>query len=235
MAAISPNKEDLSVDTVHTPFGRTKHRQCRLHDVNRGPNPRTLPKDFKVMLRPVPLPMKRCRPTTTYRTNQERTAWPQLTASGGPISHEPEPASPQPNRRPAAPGTPRGQCQRDLTTKNVHTLKQKPPLTRGYAVPEVGLERDSRPWAHWEVAETCGIRANPAAKRGRPGRNVRTLSTLLFATLHHARGHIWARKSLESRILPAGNVASTTVIRFTSFHILHGMSVPEVNHSDQLT
>jgi hypothetical protein len=26
-------------------------------------------------------------------------------------------------------------------------------------VPEVGLEGDSGPWEHWEVAETCGIRA----------------------------------------------------------------------------
>ncbi|AFR28670.1 hypothetical protein ARUE_c17640 [Arthrobacter sp. Rue61a] len=40
-----------------------------------------------------------------------------------------------------------------MTTQNVHTLKQKPPLTRGYAVPEVGLERNSGPWKHWEVAE----------------------------------------------------------------------------------
>lgn len=52
-----------------------------------------------------------------------------------PTSHDPEPAPPQPNRRPAAPGTPRGQCQRDLTTQNVHTLKQKPPLRGGMPCP----------------------------------------------------------------------------------------------------
>ncbi|BCW58661.1 hypothetical protein StoSoilB20_20080 [Arthrobacter sp. StoSoilB20] len=37
MAAISCNKEDLSVDNVHTPFGRTKQRQRRLHDIIREP------------------------------------------------------------------------------------------------------------------------------------------------------------------------------------------------------
>ncbi|MBP2392785.1 hypothetical protein JOF38_000030 [Paenarthrobacter nicotinovorans] len=35
------------------------------------------------------------------------------------------------------------------------------PLTCDNIVPEVGLDRDSRLWKHWEVAETCGGRASP--------------------------------------------------------------------------
>ncbi len=56
-------------------------------------------------------------------------------------------------------------------------VKAKTPLTRGYAVPEVGLERDSRSCYCWEVAETCGIRASPAVVRASPGRKVWTMST----------------------------------------------------------
>ncbi len=47
-------------------------------------------------------------------------------------------------------------------------------------MPEVGLERDSGPWYHWEVAETCGIRASPPDVRDGPRWEVWTLSTLLF-------------------------------------------------------
>ena len=32
-------------------------------------------------------------------------------------------------------------------------LKQRTPLTRGHAVPEVGLEPDSSPCKHWDVQE----------------------------------------------------------------------------------
>ena len=72
MAAISHNKEDLSVDNVHTPFGLTKQWRRRLHNVSNEPKPRTLTQDLEVMLHSVPIPMKRYRTTTTYQTNQER-------------------------------------------------------------------------------------------------------------------------------------------------------------------
>ncbi|MBP2266201.1 hypothetical protein J3A64_001665 [Pseudarthrobacter sp. PvP004] len=44
-------------------------------------------------------------------------------------------------------------------------------------MPEVGLERDSGSWEHWEVAETCRFRANPVAVLASPRRKVWTLST----------------------------------------------------------
>jgi hypothetical protein len=72
MAASSHNKEDLSVDNVHTPFGLTKHRPPLAHDVSNEPKPRNLMQDLEVMLCSVVLDMKRCRTTTTFRTNQER-------------------------------------------------------------------------------------------------------------------------------------------------------------------
>ena len=55
---------------------------------------------------------------------------------------------------------------RSESVKLCQQLKQKPPLTRGYAVPEVGLEGDSRACYCWEVAETCGIRGSPARVQG---------------------------------------------------------------------
>ncbi len=86
------NKEDLSVDNVHTPFGLTKLSSVKPLDSINEPKPRILPQDLEVMLRSVPLRMKRCRSTTTYRTQQERKAWPQFRASVGPTSRDPEPA-----------------------------------------------------------------------------------------------------------------------------------------------
>ena len=74
MAAISRNKKDLSVDNVHTTFGLTKPQRVKSPHSKNEPNPRTLRKDLEVMLCSVPLRMKRCRTTTTYRTNQERTS-----------------------------------------------------------------------------------------------------------------------------------------------------------------
>jgi hypothetical protein len=61
----------------------------------------------------------------------------------------------------AAPGADRGQRQRDPSRVNVHTLKQKTPLTRGHAMPEVGLKLHSSPRKHWtpvEHAESDPIR-----------------------------------------------------------------------------
>ncbi len=55
-AAINQKKEDLSVDTVHTDFGLTKHRPANsLHSRNE-PKLEFLTQDFEVMLRSVPYP-----------------------------------------------------------------------------------------------------------------------------------------------------------------------------------
>ncbi len=72
MATVARNIEDLSVDNVHTPFGLTKQRLTRLPHVRNEPEPGSLTQDLEVMLCSARLPMKRCRPTMTYRTNQER-------------------------------------------------------------------------------------------------------------------------------------------------------------------
>ncbi len=59
MAASSRDKEDLGVDNVHTPpFGRTKHRQCRLHDVIREPKTKNFDDEPRshVALSPPPPP-----------------------------------------------------------------------------------------------------------------------------------------------------------------------------------
>jgi hypothetical protein len=80
------------------------------------------------------------------------------TAGGGPTSQDPEPATHTPEQATAT-ARPKlaHQHQRDAITTFVHTLKQKPPLTRKYAVPEVGLELHSKPCKHCKVPKTCGI------------------------------------------------------------------------------
>lgn len=72
MAASSRDKEDLSVDNVHTPFGLTKQPPGKSPYARNEPKPGSMTTNLEVMLRSVPLPMKRCRPTPTYPTNQER-------------------------------------------------------------------------------------------------------------------------------------------------------------------
>lgn len=68
------NKEDLSVDNVHTPFGLTKQPPSTSPRPTNEPKSGSLVQVPKVMSCAASLPMKRCRPTTTYRTNQERNA-----------------------------------------------------------------------------------------------------------------------------------------------------------------
>ena len=74
MAAIRHDKEDLSVDNVHTPFDLTKQRLARPPPPPPGTSRSKVVSahDLEVMLRSVLLPMKACRTTTSYRTNQER-------------------------------------------------------------------------------------------------------------------------------------------------------------------
>jgi hypothetical protein len=48
---------------------------------------------------------------------------------------------------------------------------------QGKHVPEVGLELHSSPCKRWEVAEKCGIRADPTEVRPGPKPNLWTLST----------------------------------------------------------
>ncbi|MCP1413734.1 hypothetical protein J3D46_003000 [Paenarthrobacter sp. A20] len=74
MAGIRLNKGDLSVDNVHTPFGLTKPSPAKPLHLRNEPKPGSLTQVPKVMLRTKHLPMKRCRTTTTYLTNQERNA-----------------------------------------------------------------------------------------------------------------------------------------------------------------
>ncbi|ABK03238.1 hypothetical protein Arth_1851 [Arthrobacter sp. FB24] len=57
------------------------------------------------------------------------------SSSGGPTGQEPDPATHTTEQATAAPGTHRGHSQRDQLRDNVHTFKQEPPLTRGYACP----------------------------------------------------------------------------------------------------
>jgi hypothetical protein len=88
------------------------------------------------------------------------------TAGGGPSSQDPKPATHTPEQATAAarPQTAHKR-QRDAATSFVHTLKQKSPLTRGSAVPEVGLEPHSNLCKHWELPKTYRIRANPSDVR----------------------------------------------------------------------
>ncbi|MET4538712.1 hypothetical protein ABIE37_000467 [Arthrobacter bambusae] len=69
----------------------------------------------------------------------------------------------------------------------VHSQEPDRALPCDNTVPEVGLERDSRPWKRWEVAETCGIRASPTPIRSSSRWKVWTSSTLPFLSLN--QGH----------------------------------------------
>lgn len=49
MAVIRRNKEDLSVDNVHTPFGLTKHPPGKSLHARNEPDPGTLTQNLEVM------------------------------------------------------------------------------------------------------------------------------------------------------------------------------------------
>lgn len=66
MGAISHDKEDLSVDSVHTPFGLTKQPPSTSPRSRKEPQSGSLVQVPKVMSCAASLPMKGCRPTTTY-------------------------------------------------------------------------------------------------------------------------------------------------------------------------
>ena len=107
-----------------------------------------------------------------YKANQgqqnrpeRRPSDPTSQQAEGPLARAPEPATHTPEQATAAARHDRRPASEGPAQVNVHTLKQKPPLTRGYAVPEVGLELHSRPCKHWAPAETCGIRPDPAPVR----------------------------------------------------------------------
>ena len=99
---------------------------------------------------------------------ERRTNTPTSQQADGPPAKDPDPATHITSQATAAPGTSHGQHQRDPGRINVHTLKQKPPLTRGNAVREVGLELHSCPCKHWELPETCGIPPDPTHIRPGP-------------------------------------------------------------------
>ena len=80
--------------------------------------------------------------------------------------HRPRPR-PGTGRR-ASEGPEQGQCTH---------VKAKTPLTRGNAVPEVGLELHSLPRKHWAPPEKCGIRPGPNHIRRSPKPKVCTLYT----------------------------------------------------------
>ena len=72
MAPISHFKEYLGVDNVHTTFDLTKQPPSTCLKPRNAPKPESFTQDLEVMSCSALIPMKRCRPTTTYRTNQER-------------------------------------------------------------------------------------------------------------------------------------------------------------------
>jgi len=77
-----------------------------------------------------------------HRTRLERRPeWPRIPAGGGPTSQGSEPATHITSSDTAASGTSRGQRQRDARRVNVHTLKAKPPLTRGNTCPRWDSKR----------------------------------------------------------------------------------------------
>ena len=80
-------------------------------------------------------------------------------------------------------GTAEGKCPH---------IKAKTPLTRGHAVPKVGLEPDSSPCKHWPPAETCRIRPDPAPVRPGPQPRVRTMCTPPFSCFEAAHRHTLA-------------------------------------------
>jgi hypothetical protein len=74
MGASRRNKEDLSVDNVHTPLGLTKQPPSTSPRSRNEPKSGSFVQVPKVMSCSVLLPMKRCRPTATYQKNQEGNA-----------------------------------------------------------------------------------------------------------------------------------------------------------------
>ena len=75
---------------------------------------------------PRPRTMNRCWSPRTNRSERKRgSALPQTKARGGPASQGPEPATHTTKQATAAPGTDRGQRQRDPRSVNVHMLKAK--------------------------------------------------------------------------------------------------------------
>ena len=74
------------------------------------------------------------QPRPSEQTRKE-DGYPHIPAGGGPNSQDPEPATHTTSQATAAPGTDRGQCQRDPRRVNVNTLRAKTPLTRENTCP----------------------------------------------------------------------------------------------------
>ena len=115
----------------------------------------------QVMSSPQPQRMNRYRPTTPTRTSEKGDPNnPRSQQAEGPPARTLNPPPTQPNRPPRRPGNSRDKRQRDPTQGECTHVKAKTPLTRGYAVPEVGLEPTHLSIPHFE----CGASANSATR-----------------------------------------------------------------------
>jgi len=94
--------------------------------------------------------------------------------SAGP---RPRHLNPPPTQLHRPPGTARGQRHRDPGRGQCPHVKAKTPLTRGNAVPKVGLEPDSSPCKRWAPPETYGNRPDPTDVRPSPTAKVCTMCT----------------------------------------------------------
>ena len=136
-----------------------------------------------IMSYPESRTMNCCWPPTTNQTEMERgTAKPHPRAGGGPTSQTLNPSPTHLHRPPRRPGTSPPPKASEALVKLCTHVKAKTPLTRGNAVPEVGLEPQSRPRKHRELQTPYRVRPNPADIRPSPKPNPLTLSTPPFLT-----------------------------------------------------
>jgi hypothetical protein len=125
--------------------------------------------------------------------------YPRFQQAEGPQARTLIPPPTQPNRPPRRQpqtaanvrGTREGQCPH---------IKAKTPLTRGHAVPEVGLEPGSRPCKHWEVPETSPFRPDPPPVRPSPKPKVCTLCTPSFCLFRLPQTGLLRRASGQGAI-----------------------------------
>jgi hypothetical protein len=89
-----PHETDVSVDSVHTPFGRTNRAQTAPSSVRRSPSRKISYRSREVMLCPQTRTMNRCWPPTTNPTEPERgTTQTQPQQAEGPLARDLNPPS----------------------------------------------------------------------------------------------------------------------------------------------
>ena len=200
------------MENLYTTFGPTKRHlpvPQTLRNKESGEN--IFKKSPQVMSSPEPHGMNRYQTNHAHQAKPERRPGDSTSqqAEGQP-ARAPDPATHTSEQATAAARHPPRQASEGPNKGQCAHVKQKPPLTRGNAVPEVGLELHSGPCNHWEVRKTKAIRASPTNVRPSPKRkSVDIVHTFFLLRFQLPRGHhrgfpLVTKHPLSAKGIPVG-------------------------------